>query len=140
IKKLNRLDSLSLLGLYEIHGIANRRIRRFEEAIVYIDKAVNLATVLGDSIRIALNNGNKATVYYETGQYKEAIPLLQKDFETSIRSGIYFSGMNALIYLSWIYIDTGDLISLQETFEKMKEIDEKYPIANPKSKVEYLLI
>jgi len=140
IDKYNKNDSLSLLGLHEVNGIAYRRIDKFEEALINIEKAVELSKALNDSVRYALNNGNKATIYYEKGDYNLAIPLLQKDFDASISSGIYNSGMNALIYLSWIYMEMDYKDSLHNTFLKMQEIIEKYPITNPKSKAEYLKV
>lgn len=140
IEHYNRMDSTSLLGLYEIKGIAYRRIHKFDESLQNINKAVELSKALKDSVRLALNNGNKATIYYEKGDYDLAIPLLLKDFETSINAGVYNSGMNALVYLSWIYLETDKKDSLLSTFNKMKEIEEKFPINNPKSKAEYLKV
>lgn len=140
MKGFNRMDSTSLLGLHEIKGIAYRRIHKFEESLVNIERAITLSTALNDSLRLALNNGNKATIYYEKGDYNLAIPLLQNDFETSINAGIYNSGMNALIYLSWIYLEMGNEDSLFRTFNKMQEIVNKYTISNPKSKAEYLKV
>lgn len=139
-KEHNRLDSFSLLGLYEIKGIAYRRIHQFENALENIEHAVQLSTALNDSVRLALNNGNKATIYYEKGDYELAIPLLEKDFETSIKAGVYNSGMNALIYLCWIYLDTNNQDSVVKKFEIMQNIANQYPITNPKSKVEYLKV
>jgi signal transduction histidine kinase len=140
IENHSRFDSVSMLGLHEINGIAYRRIHEFDKSLENIERAVELSSALGDSVRLALNNGNKATIYYEKGAYKKAIPLLQKDFETSIKSGIYNSGMNALIYLSWIYINTQEIDSLVGTFELMQEIETNYKITSPKSKVEFLKI
>jgi signal transduction histidine kinase len=143
IKKLKiytRSDSFTLLGLYEIKGVAYRRIHQFDKALKNIDKAVELSTALSDSVRLALNNGNKATIYYENGDYELAIPLLEKDFETSIAAGVYNSGMNALIYLAWIYLEMGELDSVSMKFQKMKEITKNYPITNPTSRTEYLKI
>lgn len=140
IEEFSRMDSLSLLGLHEVKGIAYRRIHKFEESLENIEEAVKLSKELNDSVRLALNNGNKATIYYEKGDYEHAIPLLKKDFNTSINSGVYNSGMNALIYLSWIYMEMDYQDSLHSTFQKMQEIMETYPITNPKSKAEYLKV
>ncbi|WMN12750.1 tetratricopeptide repeat-containing sensor histidine kinase [Marivirga salinae] len=137
VKVFNRMDSTTLLGLYEIKGIAYRRIHKFEKSLHNINKAVKLASALNDSVRLALNNGNKATIYYEKGDYEKAIPLLQKDFKTSINAGEFNSGMNALVYLSWIYIELDNKDSLISTFNKMQEIEGKFPITNPKTKAEY---
>lgn len=140
IEEFNRMDSLSLLGLHEIKGIAYRRIHKFEESLYNIEEAIKLCEKIGDSVRLALNNGNKATIYYEKGDFELAIPLLEKDFETSINAGVYNSGMNALIYLSWIYIKMENKDSLLKIFEKMQSVEKKYPITNPKSKAEYLKV
>ncbi|RUA34575.1 MAG: hypothetical protein DSY77_04730 [Bacteroidetes bacterium] len=140
VKKFNRMDSISLLGLYEIKGIAYRRIKNLDEALFNINKAVDLSKSLKDSVRIALNNGNKATIHYEKGDYDLAIPLLQKDFETSINAKVYNSGMNALIYLSWIYLEMENYDSLFATFRRMKEIEKNYPVTNPKTKAEFLKV
>tara|TARA_R110002012_G_scaffold252147_1_gene430349 strand:- start:150735 stop:152711 length:1977 start_codon:yes stop_codon:yes gene_type:complete len=140
VKKFSRSDSFSLLGLYEIKGIAYRRTHRFDDALINIDKAVKLSSVLNDSVRLALNNGNKATIYYEKGDYNLAIPLLEKDFETSINAGVYNSGMNALIYLCWIYLEMDNADSVVSKFETMQDIANNYPITNPKSKAEYLKV
>ncbi len=136
----NQSDSFNLLGLYEIKGIAFRRIHRFEDALENIERAVEISTALNDSVRLALNNGNKATIYYEKGDYEQAIPLLEKDFETSISAGVYNSGMNALIYLCWIYLNMEKQDSVVKKFEIMQDIANQYPITNPKSKAEYLKV
>lgn len=140
VKNLNRSDSFFLLGLHEIKGIAYRRNHQFEDALQNINRAVELATTLNDSVRLALNNGNKATVYYEKGDYDLAIPLLEKDFVTSINAGVYNSGMNALIYLCWIYLEMENIDSVVNKFEIMQDIESKYPITNPKSRAEYLKV
>jgi len=140
VEKYSRTDSSILLGLYEIKGVAYRRTHHFDKSLKNIEKAVELATALDDSVRLALNNGNKATIYYEKGEYAQAIPLLQKDFNTSINAGVYNSGMNALIYLSWIYLEMDNIDSLQSTFEKMRAIDEEYPITSIQTKTEFLKI
>ncbi|HET8859328.1 tetratricopeptide repeat-containing sensor histidine kinase [Marivirga sp.] len=140
IENYSKLDSLSLLGLYEINGVAYRRNHEFDESLKNINQALILASALKDSVRLALNNGNKATIYYEKGDYELAIPLLQKDFETSIKSGVYNSGLNALIYLSWIYLEMDNLDSLNKTFEKMQKVVDKYPITDPRSRAEYLKV
>jgi signal transduction histidine kinase len=143
LKKIDRLsksDTLTLLGLYEVQGIAFRRTRKFEQSLYNINKAVELSTEIKDSVRLALNNGNKATIYYEKGDFDLAIPLLEKDFKTSIAAGVYNSGMNALIYLSWISLKLDNMDSLMSKFDQMQKIAQKYPITNPKSKAEYLKI
>jgi len=140
IEHFNRLDSFSLLGLHELKGIAYRRLENFDKSLTNIERAVQLSAALNDSVRLAINNGNKATIYYEKGDYENAIPLLQKDFETSINSGIYNSGMNALIYLSWIYMEMGNFDSLLSTYDKMLEINNSFTISHPKVKVEFLKI
>ncbi|WP_139827996.1 tetratricopeptide repeat-containing sensor histidine kinase [Marivirga sericea] len=140
IEKFTRTDSLSLLGLHEVKGIAYRRTHRFDESLSSINKAIEISTALQDSVRLALNNGNKATIFYKKGDYDLAIPLLEKDFETSIEAGVYNSGMNALIYLSWIYSEMGNREAVVSTFEKMQAIEKKYSITDPKSKAEYLKV
>ncbi|MGM0579800.1 MAG: ATP-binding protein [Bacteroidota bacterium] len=140
VKNYNRTDSTTLLGLNEIKGVAYRRLGEYNKALVNINKAVELSTALKDSIRLALNNGNKATIHYERGDFDSAIPLLEKDFVTSINSGVYNSGMNALIYLSWIYMDMGNTDSVIQIFDRMKSINKKYEITNPQTKTEFFKV
>jgi len=137
IQVYSKMDSSSLLGLYELKGIAYRRLHEFEKALYNIEKSVELSTALKDSVRLALNNGNKATIYYEKGDYEQAIPLLEQDFKTSINAGVYNSGMNALIYLSWIYMELDHENSLLSTFKKMQEIEANFNITSAKTKSEY---
>ena len=134
----SRKDSVTVCALYETKGIAHRRNREFKEALFNIDKALALSIALKDSVQLALNSGNKATIYYEKGDYDVAIPLLKRDFEASIDAEVYSSGMNALIYLGWIYFNQEETTALMNTFKKMQEIKERYPISDLKTKTEYL--
>jgi len=115
----SRKDSVTVCALYETKGIAHRRNREFKEALFNIDKALALSIALKDSVQLALNSGNKATIYYEKGDYDVAIPLLKRDFEASIDAEVYSGGMNALIYLGWIYFNQEETTALMNTFKKM---------------------
>jgi hypothetical protein len=81
---------------------------RYDSAQYYIDKAYKQAVAEDSKIWQGILSGNLGHVYYNRKMYKEAVPLLEKDKEESLK-GEPFSAANALALLSSIYLKLGDI-------------------------------
>ena len=114
---LTRGDSLRYSSFHNIIGISYRRLSEYDSALVYIDKAIQMNLILGDSLRAIITKGNKAVVFYEQGNYEKALPYLVEDYKVSLRNQIYGSAFNASIHIGNIYLRQGRLAKADSVFD-----------------------
>ncbi|MFQ3212760.1 MAG: signal transduction histidine kinase [Marivirga sp.] len=127
-KQYSRLDSVHLATLYNLKGVANRRMKQYDSALLNINKSISLSRSMGDSLRVAIANGNKAVVFYEQGDFALAAPLLQEDYGTSMSNGVYVSAFNAGVILSNIYLKLEQPQALDSMFQQLISLKEKEDI------------
>ncbi|WP_282087078.1 tetratricopeptide repeat-containing sensor histidine kinase [Aquimarina algiphila] len=77
-------DSLALkqkLGLYNSLGIATKRLKNYDDAIIWYNKALEISI---DSLKIITLKNNIAVAYIKQGEYKIAMDALYKILEYPI--------------------------------------------------------
>jgi len=124
----SRSDSATLGLIYSVKGILNRRLENYEEAIQSIDKSIKINQAFGDSVRVAISKGNKAVIFYETGDYSAAEPLLRNDYLTSLENGVKSSAFNAGITLCNIYLKNNEQQKLDTLFSEISSMKENEDI------------
>ena len=114
------------VNCYRNLGINNRFLGKFDDALVYLDSAIDITNKnVGDkdSFLIDINN-SKGSIFYEQGSYDEALDFYNKSLNLSLKrfgdessstgKGYHNAG---LIYYRW-----GDAEKAMEYFEKALSI------------------
>jgi DNA-directed RNA polymerase specialized sigma24 family protein len=88
-------------------------LEQYDSAIHYYTLAHQESMIVRDTFWAALANGNKGYVYYLQGKYDEAIPLMETDYEQSLKYHEWPSAANAAMGLATMYLTKGDLEKAQ---------------------------
>lgn len=139
-KLINRQDSDVIRSLYSVKGLLQRRLGDYKNSLINTDEAINLSLAMKDSVITDISYGNKAVNYYELGDYDAALPLLKRDYDTSLKAEVYFSAFNAGIYMCKIHLKKGDKKALEATFSDITRIFEQHNISSYNSQTEYYKI
>ena len=102
-------NNRDLINSLTILGLISRRQKKFEVALHYLQLAFEKATILNDSIWIGLSNGNMGSLYMDMGKLNEAIPLIYKDIDLSLKRSLYESAAYNFSDLSNIALKQGQL-------------------------------
>ena len=92
------------INLTTTMGLIHRNLKQYTEALVYFNKALNLANASKDSAWVAISTGNIGSVYFLQGRYEKARPYLLSDYQTSIKYKQYNNAATTLLRLSHINI------------------------------------
>jgi DNA-binding CsgD family transcriptional regulator len=97
-------------------GLIYRNAKSYDTAIRYFRLAHDLARQAGDTIWMAIAEGNIGIAYYHQGRYAEAVPLLRKDAAAGLASlrSAADNGMNSLLILADIHLKTDSMSELKE--------------------------
>lgn len=104
-------------ALYNNLALAYRQLQHYDSAIVWYEKAYQDAADLNDEVYMALVQGNLGNAWFMQGQYEKALPLLESDFNGSMKAGETGSAVNAALNLAEIYLQKGDLEQAQKYIE-----------------------
>lgn len=96
-------------------------LKQYDSAALWYQMAHDGAAAVKDSFYMALANGNLGVTYYFQKKYDEALPLIETDYLTSMRSGETGSGVNAALMLSAIYIKKGQLVLAQKYMDLIRQ-------------------
>ncbi|GAA5038066.1 two-component sensor histidine kinase [Marivirga lumbricoides] len=140
VKLINRQDSEIVRSLYSVKGLLQRRMGDYESSLNSTNKAIEFSLAMKDSVITDISYGNKAVNYYNLGKYDEALPLLKRDYDTSLKAEIYYSAFNAGIYMCKIYLKKSNKEALQTKFNEITKIFEEHGISNNNSRIEYYKI
>lgn len=135
--QFSKSDSNTLRGLYSVKGLLLGKVGEYEAAIEATNLSIEISEAMNDTIRAAISNGNKAIILYKMGNFNAALPLLQKDFETSFKNGLYLSAFNAGIYICKVHFTLGNNVLGFDWFDKISQMLEESSISNIASKIEY---
>jgi tetratricopeptide (TPR) repeat protein len=99
----NRINILNTIGL------TYRNSKQYQVSMPYFTNALNMAKAMGDSVWMAITTGNIGSVYFLERRYNKALPLVQADYEESLKYKQTLNAAIALLRLAQISLDTGDL-------------------------------
>lgn len=86
-----------------------RQLEQYDSAIYYLTMAHDESILVRDTFWAALTNGNKGYVFYLQGKYDEALPLMELDYQESLRYKEWPSAVNAAMTLATIYIERDEV-------------------------------
>ena len=98
-------------------GLSFQRLGKPDSAMYWFNKSRESAMANGDSVWVAIVNGNIGAVYFEQQQDGKALPLLWSDYNTCIKSEVNNAANTlqriALIYLRHNKTDSALLLAKQ---------------------------
>jgi tetratricopeptide (TPR) repeat protein len=103
-------------------GVYYREQNQLDSSTFYFKKVFDLPLTKNsshrDSIYAAVSVGNLGENLYLIGKYKDALPLLQRDAEITIKLKSWGNASNALILIADIYLREGDIEKAKQTLDK----------------------
>ncbi|MFC4479041.1 tetratricopeptide repeat protein [Flavobacterium chungangensis] len=109
-------------GVLNAIGSSYFRNKDLSNAMYYFNNAEAMALKIGDSIRYAKILGDKALIYQEKGNLKDAVRFLKQDILYSQKFKIEKNEMYASIILAKILLKLKDTAELEEILEKAGKI------------------
>lgn len=88
-------------------ALCYQQSKQYDSAIYYFNRSHASATAVKDSFYMALSYGNLGYTYHLMGKDSLALPLLQQDYEGSMKAREWGSAANAAMILITIYISQG---------------------------------
>lgn len=85
-----------------------RQLEQYDSSVHYLTMAHDASVLVRDTFWAALTDGNKGYVYYLQGKYDEAMPLMEMDFNQSLRYREWSSAVNAAMTLATIHLKKGE--------------------------------
>lgn len=85
-------------------ALCYQQSRQYDSAVYYFNRSHASAAVVKDSFYMALAYGNLGYTYHLMGKDSMALPLLQQDYEGSLKAGERGSAANAAMVLISIYV------------------------------------
>jgi tetratricopeptide (TPR) repeat protein len=90
-------------------GLIYRSKYQYPQALMYFNKALQLAQYGQDTVWVGIAKGNIGATYFMQGHFDKALPYLQTDYETSIKYGEPSNAANAMLRLIKISLTKNDL-------------------------------
>lgn len=109
-------------GVLNAIGSSYFRNKDLSNAMYYFNNAEAMALKIGDSIRYAKILGDKALIYQEKGNLKDAVRFLKQDILYSQKFKIEKNEMYASILLAKILLKLKDTAELEKILEKAGKI------------------
>lgn len=114
-------NSRELASILNTLGHCSAKKNKLPEAKKYFAQTLKIAEKNGDEVRYAKALGSLAEVEFSNKNYDKAISLLEQDIEISEKNKSNQNTMYALIVLSRIYFEKGDIESAEKHLEKAKK-------------------
>lgn len=91
------------IGINNTLGLVMRDEGKYDSALMYFNKVLQVARDSNKYWWISIVNGNIGIVYYLQGKYKEAVPLLKEDIDYALSDTYTANITNSIIKLADIY-------------------------------------
>lgn len=123
-------------------GVYYRENKQLDSSTFYFKRVFNLPLTNNssqhDSLMKAISGGNLGENFYLQGNYKKALPLLQKDADFTTKVKIWGNASNALILIADIYLKKGkpkkakevldEAIFAAHSSKEIKRLSKLYPV------------
>jgi signal transduction histidine kinase len=118
-KYIQKVDTtknyMDVVHYFNLKGLTNKCLTKYPQAIQCFEDALAIAEKKQNKAWIGILNGNKGSVYFEKGDYENALKGLALDVELSLQEKLYKSALNALSLQLEIFI-------LQKKWREAKKI------------------
>jgi signal transduction histidine kinase len=115
---INYYSNYRLIGLYNVLGLIDNKLKKYQSAINHFNKTIALATEIKDTSWIGIASGNKGMSYYNLGMYDSALVNLKTDLKYSLQGREYGSAASAMLTLGDLYRNHYNNIDSSEIYLK----------------------
>lgn len=99
--------SRTRINIINTIGLTYRNLGQYKTAMSYFINALNMAQSTKDKVWIAICKGNIGSVFFLKHQYIKALPLIQEDYDQSVKFDQKINAAIALLRLIRINFDYG---------------------------------
>ena len=104
-------------GLLNVLGLSYDKVQKYDSAIAIYKLALDVVQQKNIDAWVGIISGNMGNAYYRKGDYDNALPFLETDFQKSINNGIRGSAVNASSILANIELSRGNIQKAEEYLE-----------------------
>jgi len=105
-------------------ALGYHRQDKYDSALLYYNKALELAKEAGSSVWVGIVTGNMAQIYFAQKKYESAYPIFINDYRTSKDSGYYDNAANSLQWAARTNLALGNkaaaLKQVREAFDLLR--------------------
>lgn len=120
-EKYAKPNSSELASIVNALGYCSVQKNKLGEAEKYYNQTLKIAEVSADKVRYAKALGSLAEIEFKRKNYDKAISLLEKDIKLSEENKNNQNTMYALMVLSKVYFEKGDMKNAEKHLEAAKE-------------------
>lgn len=131
LNNINNKYNLSISACYNYLGQMNKDLKRYDSALDYFKKSIDLCTENGILKGMEIFYSNAGQILYEKGKYDEAEIYINKSIELFNKFGAIWGRDMAECYSALINIKKNNLIEAKKHFDIAYELSQK--LNNPKS-------
>lgn len=103
-------------------GISYKALKKYDSAMVYLEKTIQEATFLKDSVWIGIATGNIGDIWVLQKEYRKAIPLLEKDVYLSLKFLEQNNAVNSLAQIGFCYIGLKEYSKALQYFKQALQL------------------
>lgn len=126
-------------------GVYYREQQALDSSTYYFQKVFDLSLKENDSLWNSVSGGNLGENFYLQGNYQKALPLLQRDANTSLKLKSWGNSSNALILIADIHLRNGNIKKAKQVLDQaiqaahsskaLKRLGKVYPFASKYYKI-----
>lgn len=102
-------------------GLCHQQLGNLDSADYYFTRANSIAVTVGNDAWDGITSGNIGYDLYLRQQYDNALPLLQKDLDLSVKRSDYGCASGSLIIIAEINLTKGDLALAEKQAKQARE-------------------
>jgi tetratricopeptide (TPR) repeat protein len=126
------LNAMTVLSLVKLNQ------NKFSESLRILNETIDSAIAKNNKAWIGITKGNIGNVFYEEGNFEEAIKYLKEDCKTSIENNEIGSALGAFLLLKNIYSKQGNIVLYNNCLDSSYLIYQKIIKDNPSNELVYL--
>ena len=102
-------------------GLCHQQLGNLDSADYYFHRANSIAVTVGNDAWDGITSGNIGYDLYQRQQYDNALPLLQKDLDLSVKRSDYGCASGSLIIIAEINLAKGDIALAEKQAKQARE-------------------
>lgn len=102
-------------------GLCHQQLGNLDSADYYFQRANSIAVTVGNDAWDGITSGNIGYDLYQRQQYDNALPLLQKDLDLSVKRSDYGCASGSLIIIAEINLAKGDIALAEKQAKQARE-------------------
>lgn len=118
-------NSLAAIRTYNTLALAYTELKNNDSAVVFFQRALNIANASHDVAWTGILSGNLGMIYYGYKKYDTALPLLKIDYTLSKQTEQWASVQHTLVLMADIDIERNDLEAAASKLDEIASLFKK---------------